>query len=87
MKYIYKTILHYVKKQINEIGKTKGIMAGAILILIVAGIVSTPRILSVTTNGNVSKRELPIYCVETQKPQVALSFDAAWGEYLVLEEN
>lgn len=24
-------------------------------------------------------RELPIYCVETDKPQVALSFDAAWG--------
>ena len=24
-------------------------------------------------------RELPIYCVETPKKQVALSFDAAWG--------
>lgn len=24
-------------------------------------------------------RNLPIYCVETDKPQVALSFDAAWG--------
>ena len=25
------------------------------------------------------KRQLPIYCVQTEKPQVALSFDAAWG--------
>ena len=25
------------------------------------------------------KRQLPIYCVPTDKPQVALSFDAAWG--------
>lgn len=25
------------------------------------------------------KRQLPIYCVQTDKPQVALSFDAAWG--------
>lgn len=27
-----------------------------------------------------SKKELPIYCVDTQgKKQVAISFDAAWG--------
>lgn len=25
------------------------------------------------------KRQLPIYCVQTDKPQVPLSFDAAWG--------
>lgn len=24
-------------------------------------------------------RELPIYCVETEEPKIALSFDAAWG--------
>lgn len=29
-------------------------------------------------NGTTA-RKLPIYCVDTQKPQVALSFDAAWG--------
>lgn len=27
----------------------------------------------------VKGRNLPIYCVQTEKPQVALSFDAAWG--------
>jgi hypothetical protein len=26
-----------------------------------------------------SERKLPIYCVETDKPQVSISFDAAWG--------
>ncbi|HBM99434.1 MAG TPA: deacetylase [Ruminococcus sp.] len=26
-----------------------------------------------------TEREIPIYCVETDKKQVALSFDAAWG--------
>lgn len=25
------------------------------------------------------ERKLPIYCVETDKKQVAISFDAAWG--------
>lgn len=26
-----------------------------------------------------TERKLPIYCVETDKPQVSVSFDAAWG--------
>lgn len=30
-------------------------------------------------NYRAGDRNLPIYCVETDKPQVALSFDAAWG--------
>ena len=32
-----------------------------------------------TMNNNVSGRELPIYCVDTEENKVALSFDAAWG--------
>lgn len=31
----------------------------------------------VITSGGIKK--LPIYCVDTKNPQVALSFDAAWG--------
>jgi len=30
----------------------------------------------VTATG---ERKLPIYCVQTEKPQVSVSFDAAWG--------
>lgn len=30
-------------------------------------------------SSRAGERELPIYCVDTDKPQVALSFDAAWG--------
>lgn len=33
---------------------------------------------SIATFAN-SDRKLPIYCVETDKKQVAISFDAAWG--------
>ncbi len=33
---------------------------------------------SITVSSSVGGRELPIYCVETDKKQVALSFDAAW---------
>lgn len=35
---------------------------------------------SITVSSSVGGRELPIYCVETDKKQVALSFDAAWGD-------
>lgn len=33
----------------------------------------------VDVNSNVGERELPIYSVDTDKKQIALSFDAAWG--------
>jgi polysaccharide deacetylase family sporulation protein PdaB len=79
MKYDYKMILNNTVKLIKEKTKSKGIIAGAMLILIAAGILFTPKLVSVTTSGNASKRELPIYCVDCEKPQVALSFDAAWG--------
>ena len=41
-------------------------------------------VLTITVIGSISvfansDRLLPIYCVETEKKQVAISFDAAWG--------
>ena len=33
----------------------------------------------ILVSANASGKELPIYCVETDNPQIALSFDAAWG--------
>lgn len=34
---------------------------------------------TITVSSTVGERELPIYCVDTEKPQIALTFDAAWG--------
>lgn len=79
MKHDYQTVLQNVKKLVKNKVNNKGITIAGVLLILIAGILSTPKILSVTTSGNVSKKELPIYCVETEKPQVALSFDAAWG--------
>jgi polysaccharide deacetylase family sporulation protein PdaB len=40
----------------------------------------SPSVPSAITTFFVSEeRKLPVYCVNTDKPQVALSFDAAWG--------
>jgi peptidoglycan/xylan/chitin deacetylase (PgdA/CDA1 family) len=50
---------------------------GLVLVLIVGAIRYVPQALSVSSTVN--GRDLPIYCVQTDKPQIALSFDAAWG--------
>ena len=34
---------------------------------------------AITVSNISSKRDLPIYCVDTEEKKVALSFDAAWG--------
>lgn len=55
--------------------------SAAFLLAAVALIQGVMRFLpdSITVSSSVGGRELPIYCVETDKKQVALSFDAAWG--------
>ena len=48
----------------------------AILSLSLKAYPETAETLSASIAG---KKELPIYCVEKEKPQISLSFDAAWG--------
>ncbi len=52
----------------------KHIMLGIAAVLAVTGI--TIGSMSAFANND---RRLPIYCVETEKKQIAISFDAAWG--------
>lgn len=33
----------------------------------------------ISVSNSVNGKELPIYCVETTEPKIALTFDAAWG--------
>ena len=46
-------------------------------VLVISAIRYVPEVFTVSTS--VDGRELPIYCVDTEKPQIALSFDAACG--------
>lgn len=48
------------------------------LLLAVAGVGAFQK-KAVTTSGQIQAKKLPIYCVKTDTPKVALSFDAAWG--------
>lgn len=45
---------------------------------LVRGVLVTARA-NITVSNTVNGRELPIYCVETKEPEIALTFDAAWG--------
>ena len=48
-----------------------------VCVLIIGAFVYLPGVVSVSSSVN--GRDLPIYCVQTDKPQIALTFDAAWG--------
>ena len=83
---IFKTFKFSPKKTISVI------LIGAFLFIAVRAV--SPAAKSVFSAA-VAKTErlLPIYCVETDKPQVSISFDAAWGAddtdtlLEILEEN
>ena len=55
----------------------KGVVSVGTIMLILSALLYIPKTVSVS--NSVDGRELPIYCVETDKKEVALSFDAAWG--------
>lgn len=40
---------------------------------------SSGRLYETLGNSLTAAKQLPIYCVEKEKPQIAISFDAAWG--------
>ena len=51
------------------------------LSFMVGGLVKLARDnVAVVTSENVKYKNLPIYCVETDKKQISLTFDAAWGD-------
>jgi polysaccharide deacetylase family sporulation protein PdaB len=53
-----------------------GVIVLSIIMIVGLGIKVLPDAVTVSNTG--SKRDLPIYCVNTDEKKVALSFDAAW---------
>ena len=84
-KEIKRTISDYVKG-LSELLKQKNVsrkavtLAGAILMLTgLMGVHYNETGSILPTSATVGNKELPIYCVETDSPKIALTFDAAWG--------
>ncbi len=63
--------------EIKERKWTGKIIAMAAALLVLGGSIGVKQ--TIPTSATVGDRELPIYCVETQEKQIALTFDAAWG--------
>lgn len=55
-------------------------MAAALLALAgLVGVKYSDKGIFTASSSAVNGRELPIYCVQTDEPKIALTFDAAWG--------
>lgn len=64
----------------GKISKKVMTMTGAVLMLAtLLGIRYQENGAILPTNASVQNRVLPIYCVQTDEPKIALTFDAAWG--------
>lgn len=66
----------YAKKRLL-LGLKYGVYMLTVFALL-RGVLVTARA-NISVSNTVNGRELPIYCVETQEPKIALTFDAAWG--------
>ncbi|MGN1231366.1 MAG: polysaccharide deacetylase family protein, partial [Anaerotignum sp.] len=67
-------------KTIHITKKAVGCIALGGLLLATAALTLPPAAAKVSAMVTANaERKLPIYCVQTEKPQVSVSFDAAWG--------
>ena len=64
----------------KDLSKKAVTMAAAVLVLTgLLGIHYREQGTLLPTVAGGGNRQLPIYCVQTEEPKIALTFDAAWG--------
>lgn len=71
-----------VQEYVRERNISKKAVTLAVAVLVLAGLVGVKYREDGTllpTSSGVGKKELPIYCVQTEEAKIALTFDAAWG--------
>jgi len=78
-------LIQYIQELSNylkERNLSKKAVTMAVAVLMLAGLMGVHYKETgslIPTSGTASNRELPIYCVQTEEPKIALTFDAAWG--------
>lgn len=55
---------------------------GVLLIILAIMMLSNMLIEKTIATLSSSKKQLPIYCVDTEEKRVAISFDAAWADVI-----
>ncbi len=63
----------------EKIGRKCFLYGGALALLLACALLLEPAARMVFQTAQGEKRKLPIYCVQTEEPKIAISFDAAWG--------
>lgn len=74
--------MHELSDYLKERNLSKKVVTMAVAVLMLAGLMGVHYKESgslLPTSGSASKKVLPIYCVQTEEPKIALTFDAAWG--------
>ncbi len=73
---------HELSDYLKERNLSRKAVTMAVAVLMLTGLVGVHYRASgslLPTSAAAAKRDLPIYCVQTQEPKIALTFDAAWG--------
>lgn len=73
MEYLHISKSNLSKRIVNSI------VLWSVVVLVIAGIVSVKEG-SISVSSSVNGRELPVYCVDTDKKELSISFDASWGD-------
>lgn len=66
-------------REVNISRKTATLAAAVLVLAGFLGVRYREEGTILPTSSSVGGRELPIYCVQTEEPKIALTFDAAWG--------
>lgn len=80
--------LREISAYLQEIHISKKTTTLAVAVLVLTGLLGVRYREEGTilpTSSSVGGRELPIYCVQTEEPKIALTFDAAWVEGRLME--
>ena len=78
-------LIQYIQElsdYLKERNLSRKVVTMAVAVLVLAGLTGVHYKETgslVPTSGAAANRELPIYCVQTEEPKIALTFDAAWG--------
>lgn len=69
------------EREIKNIGTFVrcGLLVLSVILVSTFAIAYGQKQLAQTSSGRIAGKRLPIYCVEQDKPKIALSFDAACG--------
>ena len=71
-----------ISEHLRESNSSKKLMTLAVAVLVLTGLLGVRYHNEgsfLPTSSTSGGKELPIYCVQTDEPEIALTFDAAWG--------